>query len=478
MGQVSVTLKDGQLRVSQNAQPNQEVLVIGHTTDGTVNVAHRFTSIDALRAEFGNGEAVEAAAQLIAKCGVVRFVKCTSTAPSAPTLVESDTAPDITVTGNPSDNYRILLTTLVGGSLGTATLSFSFDNGTTTEYGTITTAASITDFAAETGLTFACASGTYVAGVTYSVTCGRPVISGANYALALAAGAAMAGPFRSVLAVGVASSIASQVTAVTSLDTGLDTLFTASTRAKRCFVEATTDSDATITSAIASTTLDRVALCLGHEYVQSVITKRVMLRSQAWSIASRAARIPNSEKIGRVRSGPIDDAISSLTRDDATTPNAATMRCCALRTREFGGVSAVYGGPAHTLAAGNSDFSLLVRAQVADEACEIFWEQAAYWLEEKLELTRETTPGAGDGGRLTAAQAEEIAADITSQLRAQLRPLVNGRPSSTAAVQDVIATVSTSNNVSTTSRLEGSVSLVPFGYSDSISFNVGFTLSA
>lgn len=478
MGNVSVTLKDGSLRVSQNAQPNQEVLVIGHTTDGAVNVAHRFTSIDALRDEFGNGEAVEAAAQLIAKCGVVRFVKCTSTPPSAPTLVESTSTPDITVTGSPSDSYEILITVVTGGTLGTATLQFSFDGGTTNEYGVVTTAASITDYATETGLTFACAAGTYVEGVTYSVTCARPVISGANYALALAAGAAMPGPFRSVLAVGIAASIANQVTAATSIGTGLDTLFAASTRAKRCFVEATTDSDATILAAISSTTLGRVALCLGHEYVQSVITKRVMLRSQAWSIASRAARIPNSEKIGRVRSGPIDDPISSLTRDDATTPNAATMRCCALRTREFGGVSAVYGGPAHTLSAGNSDFSLLVRAQVADEACEIFWEQAAYWLEEKLELTRESTPGAGDGGRLTAAQAEEIAADITSQLRAQLRPLVNGRPSPTAAVQDVVATVSTSNNVLSTSELQGTISLVPFGYSDSISFDVGFTLSA
>lgn len=476
MGSVSITLKDGQLRTSAQSQPNQEVIVIGHATSGTVAEPQRFTSIDALTSEFGYGEGVEVAAHLISKCGVVRFCRATATAITAPTLVLTGTSPAITCTGNPHDNYEILITVKTGGALGTATLSFSFDNGSTTEYGDITTAASITSYATSTGIIFACASGTFVAGDTYAVTCGRPVISGANYVTALDAAVAMSGPFRSIICVGIASSLANQLTAMGTVQTAIEGYFTAGTHCTRAFFECTSDTDATVSAAISAINRPRCVLVLGHAYVQSVITGRQIKRSQAFPIVSRLARSPNAERAGRVRSGPIDDPIASITRDDRVTPNAKSMRCAALMTREFGGVSAVYSGPVRTLALGNSDFADYTRAAVADEASRLFFEFAAYWLEEKLELTSESSPGAGDSGRLTDDQADVISSDITGRLRSAMRPLVNGKAGPDASVTDVVCTVSTSNDVSSTEQLLGSISLVPFGYSESITFDVGFTL--
>lgn len=182
----SETVRDYGLNVVEPASLTP--LIMGHCSAGTANEVVLYASSNDLRAGAGEGPAVELAANVLAQGGgPIAFCRMTASVPASngqvlPTygsngsngiVTEAGTSPpDITPSGNPNGAYqmRVEITTL--GSLGTARLRWSIDDGATWAASNVETAASValaTDDL-DTGITIAMASGSYAVDNVYTWT--------------------------------------------------------------------------------------------------------------------------------------------------------------------------------------------------------------------------------------------------------------------------------------------------------------------
>lgn len=194
---VSLTALDGALGLTPPAANGLQVKV-GVCSSGTANTLYRFNDPKKLVDTLGTGPVVEAAAHLLNVAGGIVYV-CkadTDVAGSQGSWTRTGTGPSpgCASTGTPLDGYEVIVLIVRGGTRGTATFKVSFDGGDTysPEYAT---AASITAFASDTGLTLTFATGTYVAGDTYTSTSTAPGFTTTSLGDALDAMSASTVPF-------------------------------------------------------------------------------------------------------------------------------------------------------------------------------------------------------------------------------------------------------------------------------------------
>ena len=182
----------------------------------------------------------------------------------------------------------------------------------------------------------------------------------------------------------------------------------------------------------------------------------VLRRSVLFDVAARLAAIDVAEHPGRVRSGPLD--IETLLHD------LADSTLVSLDTQGFIGAQSIVGvegfyATRRTRAAAGSDFDSIMRVRVMCFAC-----RAA--LARMVEEVNESIP-VNANGTIRADVADGIDASVTSYMTREL-----GRRVSSVSVQ-----VSRTADLVSTSTLPFKVRVVPLGYSEAITLDLGYTLA-
>lgn len=462
---VTVTVKDGALG-SAAGLGTDRCAVIGTCTKGTANTVYEFTDLQTLRDTLGTsvsgGPAVEAAALILAVSGkpVIVVPTTNGTVGSVGAVTLSGTGPDpgATFTGTPLDAYSVKIKITLGGARGTARfrVAFDADNAAGPTYGDeIVTAATVSTYATDTGLTIAFAVGTYVVDDIYSATCVAPAYTNTNLNTALTALAADARAWRFVFAVGEASAVSGSATMASTLDTFLTAQATAH-RDAWGLIQCATDTDANIIAGFSSFSSKRVSVAAGFASVTSVISGRAFSRGAAWPAAARAMAMTLSQDLGEVKTGPLD-AVQSLTRDERKTPGLDAAGFLTLRS--FVGMNGAYVCNPRIMAPAGSDFTLIQYRQVMDAAARVGYAALLQFVNAELVVN--------DNGTIDEGEAQTIDAAVSAALAETLM-----QPNLASAVG---ATTDRTNNVLSTSTIKCKLRVRPKGYAKTITAEVGFT---
>lgn len=470
---VSLTALDGALGLTPPAANGLQVKV-GVCSSGTANTLYRFNDPKKLVDTLGTGPVVEAAAHLLNVAGGIVYV-CkadTDVAGSQGSWTRTGTGPSpgCASTGTPLDGYEVIVLIVRGGTRGTATFKVSFDGGDTysPEYAT---AASITAFASDTGLTLTFATGTYVAGDTYTSTSTAPGFTTTSLGDALDAMSASTVPFEGFHVVGQAADMTDFNAVFSAVGTKLSDMENAF-RYVWAIVELpdVDDADVLVDATFAAATNDRIFPHLGMAEIVSQINQRIYRRSIAWAASARAAKIPLQRDPGRVRDGALP-GVSSITHDERTA-TIAFHDLGVTTTRTFtpvanSGTPGFYLSGIRAKVALTSDFRDLPNRRVLDRACTIAYTAALQWLNEELDTNAEPGTVEEPAGSLTDPQARSIEDDINSQLSAGL--VAKGYAQSASVV------VNRTNDVSSTEEIQLDVRVRPKGYARTITVTVGFS---
>lgn len=461
---VTVTVKDGALG-STAGLGTDRCAVVGTCTGGTANTVYEFTDLATLISTLGTsvsgGPAVEAAALILAVSGkpvvVVPTTNGTTGSVGSVTLTGTGPDPGPTFTGDPLDAYNIKIKITLGGAVTTARFRIAFDgdnpDGPTysDEY---VTAASVTTWAASTGLTIAFTAGTYVAGDIYSAVCVAPTYTNTNLNTALTALLADSRTWRFVFAVGEPSTVATSATMASTLDTALTTA-QSNHRYAWGLIQAASDTDANVSAAFSSFSTKRVSVVAGFETVTSVISGRTFSRGAAWATAARAMAMTISQDLGEVRAGALS-AVTALTRDERKTPGLDAAGF--LTHRSIVGLNGAYVTNPRIMAPAGSDFQLIQYRQVMDVACTVGRLALVQYLNSDLVTNAD--------GTIDESEAQGIDAAITAALAESLT-----QPNYATAVS---AVTDRANNVLSTQTLKVKIRVQPKGYAKTITAEIGF----
>lgn len=444
---------------------------IGTSAGGTANTVYSFGDPKAAKDVLLSGPLLEAVAEALAYAGgpvlAVPVTASTAGTNSAVTLTGTGVTPGLGVTGTPKDAYEVQVKIVTGGAVGTATFQISFDGGDTWHAGgsTYATAASVTTFATETGLTLTFAAGTYVAGDVYKFTSTAPAYTSADLNTALDAVLADARPKSFVHVVGTVGGATDtdKVTNLVALATAIDSKMTAWETAKNyafAIVEAPDVADAALTGSAGLTGFasKRVGIAAGYAEITSQISGRIYKRPQAWPIVDRVAAIQPSEDPGWVGSprGSLP-GIVKLYRDERVTPGLDAIRLNTLRTYEsFPGFYVTRG---RLMAPTGSDFSDLVNRRVMDRACRVARQALMPYVNAAIRVNRIT-------GYIDERQARAIEGKVDAQLRAALV--------APDQASDLSVRIKRDNNILSTSQLLVTIRVIPKGYSRFIEVDIGF----
>jgi len=470
---VSLTALDGALGLTPPAANGVQVKV-GVCSGGTNNTLYRFNDPKKLKDTLGTGPVVEAAAHLLNVAGGIVYV-CKAEADAAGsqgswTLTGTGPSPGCASTGTPLDGYQVIVLIVRGGTRGTATFKVSFDNGDTysPEYAT---AASITTFAAETGLTLTFATGTYVAGDLYKSTSTAPGFTTTSLGAALDVLSASTVPFEGFHVVGQAADMTGFNAVFAAVGTKLSAMESAF-RYVWAILELPDVSDATVSgdATFAAASNSRIFPCLGMAEIVSPINARIYRRSTAWAASARVAKIPLQRDPGRVRDGALP-GVSSISHDERTAA-IAFHDLGVTTTRTFtpvadSGTPGFYLSGIRGKVALTSDFRDLPNRRVLDRACTIAYVAALQWLNEELDTNAAPGTVEAPAGSLTDPQARSIEDDINAKLSAGLVAKDYAQAASVV--------VNRTNDVSTTEEIQLDVRVRPKGYARTITVTVGFS---
>jgi hypothetical protein len=192
----------------------------------------------------------------------------------------------------------------------------------------------------------------------------------------------------------------------------------------------------------------------------SSLTSRRNLRSAAFPLAGRLMSTPVQTHPGQYSLGALPlvvamgDMGAGLSNSDATAFDNARIAT----VRSFEGIPGVYIARGVTLAPATSDYSSIQNARVMDKACRLTRTALLQYLNSQIEVN-------GDG-TVTERQAQSIEASVNGTLNSQLINTGN------AVSAEVV--VNRTANVLSTKTLPVSVRVLPFGYAEFITLDIGF----
>ncbi len=457
----NLTIKDGGLGlVPQDSSGIQAI--IGTCSAGTVNEVNGYGNIKALQDALGSGPLVEAAALVIDQGGgPVYAIRATGgTAGSAGAVTQSGTGTSVmTVTGTPLDSYllKVKVTTAAAAvTSGLGTFQVSLDGGLT--YGPDIALPTATTYAIpNTGLTLNFAAGTLVAGDTYSSTCTGPAYTLANLQSAMTALLADPRTWFMVHAVGVPADTSAAQAIFGALD-GYMAAAAAAYRYTCALMQAPDQSDSANISAFSaqSSSTGRVMVAGGFATILSPISGMELKRPGSWQMAVRAAQVPPSEDLGRVRSGSLGRIIS-LSRNEEATPGLDAARFATLRSHT--GLPGYFITNGRMMSSPASDFQHLQHRRVMDIASTVVRAATLQFLNSSVRVNATT-------GLILEADAVAIEEYVAAQLRAAV--------TQPGYASDATAQVDRTNNILSTGILNVNFSVVPLGYLKTINGTIGF----
>lgn len=389
----------------------------------------------------------------------------------------------LAVTGNPADEYAVVLEILRAGATlaaGTATYRLSLDGGDTWGPETaMPVSGIITPSGTGLTLTFTYSSGTaFAVADRWSMTTTAPTFNSTGMQSAYAALDTGDEDFEAILWTGAWDA---------SLCTALETLAEASEAALRYRInfvgvrdqtpeETTSAWELAVKADFAAWTGAWVVPCAGHVELYSPATGRYNRRSCATLLAGRACSVPISEDLAWVERGALP-GVTAIYYDGALNPamndaGFATVRY--RKTRTFKGFFVV--NP-HTGAQPTSDFKLLQYLRVWAEAARVLNDAMTPHLSRKLRRVPKPLPSPlppALTGATAGAIDEREARAIEAKANATLRAVLLEGP--VQHVSGVTMRVSRTTDVAATKRLDTTLSLDPMGYAKSISNVIGFAL--
>jgi hypothetical protein len=384
-----------------------------------------------------------------------------------------------TYTSSPVDFYRVLVTVLQGGAVGTSQITYSLDNGGSTSAALVTSA---TYAIPNTGIVLAL-SGTANAGDTYSFSVAPPTFSNTDLTadLTLIETTLLASQTESLIwVIGSVASAAAWVTQTALLESaavtlagsniyvrfisGGPTVGTVLQNAGSITVDSA-DTDNVVIAARAGMSAPHVCVCAGDGFMTSSYSGLQFRRNTSFAAAARAVGNAASQDIGAFEDGGVS-LFTSCARDDfANGSNFWTAGITSLRTYGPGPVFINQGlmGTVST-----SDYYTLTNARVIDRASTIGAAALRPYILKKLPtMTRNGQPGT-----IREDAAQKIDKKVTTALR---DGLVTGSPQDAVAA---VATTTRTNNIYSTRQLIVQGAVQPFGYPAFIIFNIGMTLQA
>lgn len=475
---VDMTELDGALGILPPSEGSL-LAIAGTSTSGTVDTPAAYARVSDIVAAFGFGPLVEAAAYAVTKRGrpvlCVRTGDTTAGSLTSATLAGAGTATvDVSGSDPPNDDYEFHFEVVTGGDLGTAGITFkwSMDGGRTqsaeTDLGTdldFTYPDSGDPAVGDVVLTLGTATETLVAGDVVTFRGSAPQWDSSEITSALTALRKSTQLWEIVEICGAmdATLFAAVDDAVSGMPAyGKDRMYIGHARVP----------DVGETEAAYLTALDGIysslstvygAVCAGSAKMISGVTGRQYRRPPSWWVAPAHAVVDEQVNLANVKVGRMSGVIITDTNgnpddhDESANPGLDAARFLVLRTWE--GRPGVYINRPRLLSLASSDYQLIPHRRVINLAKTVIRSYLQERVNEEI-LVSETT------GYILEEEALEIEAGANAALRASLL----GVPKASGAR----FVLSRTDNLLSTSKLNGSCRVVPLAYPEFIDVEIGY----
>lgn len=467
---VTINITDGALGTVP-AGAGDVMAIVGPSSAGPINVPAMYAQPKDIRATYGDGIAVEAAAYALDAEGPRKplvFVRAESTPGTYGTLDDSGmvgtSVPSPTTSTHPLDDYEVVVEFAAGGTIGVdgITYTWSLDGGRTMS--PITALGAATSIAiAGSGVSVDLDVGTILAGDSFTLACVSPAVSPTQLLVALdALGATALGWEFVELAVPVTAANVSTVIAwLAAMEAnGKPTLAIGGAVLP---TEAQTEAQylaaqQTALGAVADTGL---AVCFAAAKIDSYVSRRKYRRSPCIAVAGRLSKIPfevdaAEVDLGALKGVTIRDANGNTDEhDEVANPGADDARFIALRSID--GYGGAYVNNPNLMSAAGSDYRYIQHKRVINRACRALRRFFVSKLSKGLKLDKKT-------GYVTESEALGLEAGAM----AILRDIIGGQVSAYSFV------LSRTDNVLSTGRITGTARLTPLAYPKEFVLDLGY----
>lgn len=463
---LTTTIEQNGLGVAQVAA-NAHVK-IGTSSLGTINALYAATDPAQTKLDLGSGAAVSSILWALENVGgPVYFVKVAATnAGAVGTITRTGTSPTpgLTFTGTPLDVYEIIAEMVTGGVVGTATFRVSFDGGDNWSQ-TFATAATVAAFAADTGLTFAWAAGTYVALDRYTATTTAPTYNSTDLGAALDALRTKIVGYRFIHVVGTTGGVddATKITNFLALATAVNSKM-AEFRGKAKYTRALLEipdvpAAAVNTTAFANFVGERVGAVYGTAELLIAATKRQERRHWGTVTAAWKSLVDPHESAGNVGRGGIPGVVA-INYDEFQSPLLDDLHVITPRTHAQ--AQGFYITNDWLLAAKGTDFEQWPNGTVIDLAVTAAEAYLVRFVNAPIYVNAKT-------GFILERDAQRIEKNCRARVAAVLKVGDDTNGSASAVEVQTIRTT----NILSTRRLAVRLRIIPVGMSSFVDLNAG-----
>lgn len=485
---VNLTIQDGQLgQTPPGVGPTQ--VVIGCGSGGTVaNFAPYTTSqVAQFSTNSGYGPGPRLAAYMANLSGnPVTYVQTPVVGAGTNSTVRATSgntsATVMTIAGTPNDDYYLVVTCLLAGTVGTGPvqIGLSLDAGATTAYtvnlGVATTVTTGSAFTTYTGLTLNFTAATMVLGDSFYAVCSAPTWNDAGVQSAIQAAASIKGSsFQDIMVSGLAT--ASDATA---FDGYMTTLAATNKRFSRLLCTTrdilwggtSTETEATWIAAeqtaYAAVSSLRVGVCAGHYRFIDPFTQSQLRSNLIYGAGSRVASVAIAVDLGEVDMGALQNLVlptvpdkfgggTFVYHDEDQNPGLDASRFLA--AWQIVGLPGVFIMNSNLMASAGSDFNWLQHGHVIDAACYIAYQYFIQKISSAVRVSATT-------GYIFPQDRNRLQAGCNAQLQNILV--------STGQVSSASCVVSGTDNILSTAVLTVSLAIVPLGYIKAVNVQVSF----
>jgi hypothetical protein len=449
--------------------------LVGVSSSGPANVPATFGRTKELIETYGVGPLVEAACHAIERYGrsvvIVRTGQTTEGAYG--TLNDDDVAGTSVVTtdatSDPLDDYDAVVEVLLGGTIGTGPISlrWSLDGGRTWS-ATVSLGTANTYTIPGSQVKFNFAAGTLITGDSWTVRTTAPKWNTAELTAALTALGLTAVEWEVVSIVGDLDSAGFD-----AVEASMATLIAAAkyrwwighTR-KPNVAESAATYQTSIIGVFAAKSSTYGALCASAVQLTSSVSGRQYLRPVSFIAAPREAALSEeansaSLKLGAIAAVALRDANGNPVvglHDETVWPGLDDARFYVLRTwpRRAG----VYVNQPRLFSPVGSDFQLVPHRRVMNVALDVLYDYFSLRVNEPIRINASTG---------FILESEAIA--IETEANARLRDALLNRPKASGAR----CVLSRTDNLLSTSELNGEARVIPLAYPRRIVLSVGFS---
>lgn len=411
--------------------------IIAPCQSGSQNVPSAHTKASLALAEFGYGELTDDGAYVMSVAGnpVLLIRGTASTAGASSTVAHVGVGTSVvTVTGTPIDDFKAKITIVNPGTIGVSgiTLTYTLDDGETVS--AVTALGVANTFAVpNSGITFAFAAGTVLAGQTESVTTTGPRMTNADISTALEALRVSAQPWEWLL-IGGHDATAASVAIVDSWLSTLETKGRFRGFAMNGRMKTSIETEAAFITAMdtAFSATATIRGCVGADggSLPSAIPGRAIVqdRRTALALSARLMRINYGVDAAYVQDGPVpgfllgDAKGNPVRHDENLYPGCDALRLVTLRT--FDRKAGTFITNPLVLSTQGSDFVYAQHIRTMNRACELAYDV----LTQQLSRGVGKSPVVGPTGQVyiaeeDALEIEQLVDQALNELRGQVSDL-------------------------------------------------------